>query len=383
MRGDGFLQLRGAIWMAVFSVDGRRHRESTGTSDRKQAEKFLAERIKEKHAAEVTGSTFIRRSDKLKTIAELGGSLLNNLIIRGKTSTQTRANVKRVCTDLGHYRAMGLTGADIDRYIVARQEQGHAAASINMTLTLLKQSFKLAEITPPRIIRLPVNNARVGFFNDPEIRSVIANLPGDLQDYVLFAWLTGMRKSEIASLRWHSVADGVLILEGKHAKTKRPRMLPLEGELGELIERRRAARLVMRPDGTTELNERIFHRADGRPVKSFGNAWRNACAAAGLAPGKLFHDLRRSAARNMIRAGVPQHICMLITGHETASMFRRYAISEESDLREALRRTQEHLKTQPAARNVIAMAPAADGTQNSTHRDISTRGVAAKRLKTK
>ena len=72
----------------------------------------------------------------------------------------------------------------------------------------------------------------------------------------------------------------------------------------------------------------------GERIAEFRKAWRSARKAAGL-PGLLVHDLRRSAVRNMERAGVPRSVATKITGHKTESVYRRYAIVAESDLHEA------------------------------------------------
>lgn len=63
-------------------------------------------------------------------------------------------------------------------------------------------------------------------------------------------------------------------------------------------------------------------------------SWREACKKAGV-PGRVLHDLRRSAVRNLERAGVSRSVAMKMTGHKTESVYRRYAIVSESDLREA------------------------------------------------
>jgi integrase len=76
-----------------------------------------------------------------------------------------------------------------------------------------------------------------------------------------------------------------------------------------------------------------------------------ACRKAGIR--RLFHDLRRSAVRNMVSAGVPQNVAMKISGHKTDAMFRRYAIVSEADLRTALRATQAYCAT--AKENVVEM----------------------------
>ena len=88
-------------------------------------------------------------------------------------------------------------------------------------------------------------------------------------------------------------------------------------------------------------------------IRDFRKSWENACTAAQVS-GRIFHDLRRTAARNMIAAGVPQVVAREITGHRTNAMFDRYCIVTEDQKREALAKTQQHITTN-AARKVVAM----------------------------
>lgn len=341
MRGDGRIFRRGKTWWIAFYVDGREQRQSAKTSNEAAAQKCLRNKLKEVHAHELDPTKpFITQRDRKRTVADLMEALKADFEIRGKWNPQVRTNVAHVRSTFGHIRATALKAEQVDEYIQRRLADGGAKASINRVTQLLKQAFGLAELRAPRIRRLDESdNVRRGFFTEVEVRRVIANLPSELADFTLFAWLTGMRKGEIASLRWEDCDGDCIRLRAEDAKNGTARLIPLEGELVEVIERRKkdmqfkARELVM-------LSVLIFHRT-GEPIREFRKGWATACRLAGVR--RLFHDLRRSACRNMVAAGVAQVTAMQLSGHKTDSMFRRYAIVAESDMRTALRMTQNHL----------------------------------------
>lgn len=92
-----------------------------------------------------------------------------------------------------------------------------------------------------------------------------------------------------------------------------------------------------------------LERRQGKPIGDFRRAWKTACRAAGV-PERTFHDLRRSAVRNMDRAGVSRHVAMRITGHKSESTYQRYNIVSEADLRLAAQTNQLYLDTLPLRR---------------------------------
>jgi integrase len=353
MRGDGRIFKRGETWWIAFYVDGREQRESAKTSNERTAQKHLRKKLKEVHAHEFDPMTpFVTQRERKRTVSDLMDALKSDFEIRGKWNPQLRTNVEHVRSAFGHVRATVLTSEAVDAYIQQRLADGAAKASINRVTQLLKQSYGLADLPAPRIRRLDeTGNVRRGFFTDSEVRRVLANLTSELSDFTLFAWLTGMRKGEIASLRWEDFDGDCIRLRAEDAKNGTARLIPLEGELIELIDRRKAARHFKAND-VFKKSALIFHRAD-EPIREFRKSWATACRLAGVR--RLFHDLRRSACRNMVAAGVAQVTAMQLSGHKTDSMFRRYAIVAENDMRAALRATQNHLAS---ARERAASTPA-------------------------
>jgi integrase len=127
---------------------------------------------------------------------------------------------------------------------------------------------------------------------------------------------------------------------------KKARITRDTGKVFKTDMRSRTARRVESKDGSVLISEYIFHRK-GQRICSFRKAWANACKFANV-EGRLFHDLRRCAARNLVASGVPQVVAMKITGHKTDSMFRRYAVVTVEQQREALRAAQSYREQQVA-----------------------------------
>ena len=233
----------------------------------------------------------------------------------------------------------------MDKFI-AELLENETPATVNRSTQLLAQAYQLA-IERKRLSNAPSirhlsekGNERHGFFTETDFRKVVDNLPVYVQDFARFGYLTGWRKGEIASPRWQDVEGDVIRLRAENSKNGESRSVTLNGELEDLIERRKKARHVKTETGVI-LAELVFHH-DGNPIVDLRKSWATACRMAGV-QGRLFHDLRRTAVRNMVRAGVPEKVAMSISGHKTRSIFDRYNIVNEKDQREAMQKTQSYL----------------------------------------
>jgi integrase len=182
-----------------------------------------------------------------------------------------------------------------------------------------------------------------------------------MKDYAQFAYLTGWRAGSISELRWDAVDldEGEINLPGEFVKNGEPLKMPVEGELAELFARRKAARRV-KTATSAGSSEFVFHRNGEQITQAmYQRPWIRACLKAGQGRmvcqkcgeesthwyhcgkttkynGKLLHDFRRTAARDLIRSGTPQSVAMAVRGHKTNSMFTRYNITDTGDIRKAL-----------------------------------------------
>jgi integrase len=375
IRGDGRIYERkgSANLHCAYYLRGKEYRESTGTADPQAAMKYLRRRLKEVGADQIGKAVFVGPQQERIKVDKLLDALEADYKLRGKESPQFRAHLKHIRAYFGNWKAIEVTPEAVDRYIVKCQEHGSAPATINRRTQLLAQAFKLAVerrhlSTAPQIRHLSEKgNARQGFFSDAEFHALVQHLPEYLRDFVLFGYSTGWRTGEVASLRWSDVEGDVIRLRPENSKNGDGRAVTLGGDLAELIERRKEQRTV-KTEGGVSLAAYVFHN-EGAQVGDYRKAWATACIAAGLGQfvcrrcnqtisgrrckecrvdakyiGRIPHDFRRTAVRNMVRAGVPERVAMTISGHKTRSIFDRYNIVNEADLREAMHKTQSYLK---------------------------------------
>jgi integrase len=187
----------------------------------------------------------------------------------------------------------------------------------------------------PVIHLLHEANARKGFSEREQFETVLKYLPEDLKPVVVTAYHTGWRvDSEILTRkRPHlDLKAGWLRLEPGETRNDDGRNFPVTQELRAVLEEQvsktRALELA-----TGQIIPWLFH-LNGEPIKNFRCAWLSACKLPGV-PGRLRHDFRRTACRNLERMGISRSAAMKMVGHKTEAIYRRYAIADEVALKEA------------------------------------------------
>ncbi len=322
-------------WWLAYSWRGEKQRESSHSRRRAEAVKLLRKRLEEMGQGRLVGPD----AEKV-TLKDLTAMVLDDYQVNGRKSAKRVENAVAQLTDFfgAAARVLDVTADRLSAYIRRRQEDRAKLATIRYELAILRRGFTLALRAGklahrPYIPSLEVRNTRQGFFEEPDLRAVLQRLPGDVAPLVEFLALTGWRVGEALPLQWRQVdfRANTVRLEPGTTKNDEGRTFPFGAfpVLAALLQRQRE-RTTAHEKATGQIIPHVFHRG-GRPIRYFKQAWRAACAAAGV-PGRLVHDLRRTAVRNLERAGVPRSVAMKLTGHKTESVYRRYAIVSEGDL---------------------------------------------------
>lgn len=190
---------------------------------------------------------------------------------------------------------------------------------------------------------LKENNIRKGFFEHGDFLALRRRLPGYLRGFITFAYKTGWRKGEISNLTWSQVdmKNRIVYLNPGETKNDEARTVYLDDELRAVIEEQWRDRKKRKA-----VSRYVFTARDGKSkVQDIRKAWAKACTEAKIG-NRLFHDFRRTAIRNMIRAGIQETVAMMISGHKTRSVFDRYNIVSDEDLRLAAVKHEEYIRAQ-------------------------------------
>jgi integrase len=376
-KGNGSVYLpkgRRIYVMAYVNAEGKRIVESSHSEKKGEALRLLRRRV----GATEHNLPTVKDAERY-TFEQGAKAMLEDFENNGKKSKMVVERRIRLHLQpfFANRRLVGISPSDVREYVAKRKKDSIVVrkmrvevladgtkqaveeirkpvsnGEINRELQILKRILSLAVEegkipSRPKITMLKENNVRQGFFEAHEYESVLAHLPEELRGVIAFAYITGWRiASEVLKLEWRQVDfdAGEVRLEAGTTKNGQPRVFYLSNALRAVLEKQQAMHRKAAKKG--QLTPLVFFRmvADERggakkptAIKSLTKAWKLACRTAGC-PGRIPHDLRRTAVRNMVRAGIPESVAMQMTGHKTRSVFERYNITSSNDLKDAARR---------------------------------------------
>lgn len=372
-RGTGSLYQRGGVWWIKYYKDGAPIRESTGKTSKTRANRLLQIRLR----AVASGEPFRLGMEKIK-VAELADDFLQDYRINGlKSFCDAEARWRLHLQNwFGHLRAAYVGTDTIKSYIEQRQQEGGSNGTINRELAALKRMFSLGvKASPPKVYRVPPiprlkeNNVRKGFVTIEryaKLADACASVGLWLRAMLEVGYTFGWRVSEVKNSRVRQVdmASSRILLDPGTTKND-------EGRVVKFKPVSVLASLLAACCQGKHADDYVFTREDGSPIQDFRGAWAKVCCAAELGQmvcpkcskavdakgccakcsvewkfkdlkyvGLIFHDLRRSAARNARASGVAEGVIMKMGGWKTRSVFDRYAIVAESDMVDAIERVE-------------------------------------------
>ena len=338
--GRVFKRKRGG-WCVAYFVRGHEVRESVAKLLGKppaQVTEREAQRVLTRRVAEVQGGAFVGLDNERRAVRAVMEDYFRNLNLRRgpEAAQEARVDIARLPASILDTPAARLQTASVEAWFEEALEDEYSPATINLTIGRLcaglRYAWKCGRLSRvPYLPRLGVRNARQGFFERAEYVAMLAACPPWLADMMRVSYLTGARRGEVEGLRWEHVDRGANVLTFVDTKNGEDRRVPIEGDVLDVIERRWKAR---------RLGLALVFHADGKAPT--WRAWARARKSAGC-PDKLFHDLRRTFARNELAAGVAEPVIMKKGGWKSRTVFLRYAIVSTDDMREATRRNEARL----------------------------------------
>lgn len=305
------------------------------------------------------------------TLAELYSALSKNHALKHAEKPRSIAGLtwrwKHLRSFFGQLRAGSMTTSLVEQYQELRLSEGAAKATINHEVGTLRRMYRYGkrEHYPPLVHLEPhfpmlkLNNARQGFVEPSQFAKLCDEAAKEglwMRLLLELAYTCGWRRGELLTLRVRQIefAPCTIRLDPGMTKNGKGREVPVADP--KLVAMLRLACEAKSPE------DYVFTRDNGRPVKSIRSAWQNLCVRAALGEyrcfecdclleeskcpkcggsrkryrGLIVHDMRRSAARELRKAGVHENVIMDIGGWKTRSMFDRYAIVNNDDKRRAM-----------------------------------------------
>ena len=349
-------------WYAqIYDQKGKQRRISTRTMVKKRAESVLRNLLTDKDR----GVQFVGDLKKIR-YGDLRAALLQNYVERGNKSLQVTADGTETIWGLkaldkffeyeaGGQGKPGNPGLPVSQmtteagreFAKKRLKEGAANGTVNGSLALLRRMLSIAHEdgkiqVKPKIRLLKPGPARKGFLPPERFDNLLAYVPVNLKPLITFLYFCAVRLGEALQIDWSQVSldEALIRLEEEQTKNSAPRTVPLPNVL------------VMMFEQVEPKEGKVFDATNLR------KEWHKACVKAGLGTftkvegkpdprynGLLIHDLRRSAIRNLMKAGVNEKVAMSISGHKTRDVFDRYHIVDTDDVIEAMRRVQQSART--------------------------------------
>lgn len=345
--------LESAVWWLKYRANGRPVRESSGTTKETKARGML--RVKEGDAER--GLPVTPKVNR-KTVNDLLDDVLTDY--RNKEHDTLKETEGRMTNHLrpffGTWNAASVSDEQVRAYRSHRMAEDAALATINRELSALRRGYNLNKrtVTVSPDFDLPAEkNARQGFFEREAFGAVRAALPAELRPLLTVAYITGWRaQSELLPMEWRQVdfPARVVRLEPGTTKNDEGREFAFTRDLEEALRVQRAYSDRVEHDRAMVCRW-VFHRK-GKRIRTWRRRWLTALLTVGLAHREAHedgtpnprgtiiahvvpHDFRRTAIRNLARAGVAEAVAMKMCGHETRSVFDRYNIVTGDDMRNA------------------------------------------------
>jgi integrase len=361
-KGEGSLfQRKDLYWVFQIRHAGETHTEFLGTTDANKAVK-LANAARKKIKGDISHA-----SPKAAGNGVLVSAIIEDYIEYANEHLKSGSIIEQVLRanfldhSIAQRKASSITTADLKRYKEQREAVGAKPATIKNELSYLRAAFFRArdEHTPPKISAVPhfpipaVDNTRTGFLEFEHYEALLSELPDSVKLAFVIAYHVGDRKGELLNIDLEQVQleDGFIVLDPNDVKNATGRNLPIYGDMEKWLKWQLGIRAKLKPDHTKLF---FWHPGDvvighggnrkepGSPIHDFRASWNSAVERMVTKTGQkqyaglLFHDLRRSAVRNMVqKAGIPEVQAMKISGHKTASMLHRYNIVARQDVAEA------------------------------------------------
>ncbi len=350
----GMIYKRGKTFWLKYYRNGKPYYESSGSTKETDAKKLLKKREGEISEGKLPGVYFDRT--RFEDLAEM---FLRDRRINGKSVKDAEKRLKHLRPFFEGIKASNIKTDRIAEYIDNRLNEGAANATINRELAALRRMLNLG-YRAERVARVPYfdmlteDNVKTGYLEDFEFEALREALPSYMKGFLTFGYLTGWRKEEVAGLTWDRVdlKERTVSLEARQTKNKEARHMYMEKELLSIMFEQWASK----EDGCPY----VFYR-EGHKIKNFRGTWNQGCRDAGigygykasikyaqkweekgLTEGPIYHDLRRTAVRQMDQAGVSRKVAMMRTGHKTESVYNRYNIGTDADLKNAAQQLEKY-----------------------------------------